>query len=240
ATQCTALRLPDLETDEQPPPVKRLRVWKSRNDWDAQRAAYLEAAGAVVATAMPSISEQYEIIRGESRQHLKTLAERMQEIAPPHLRDVIASSMADELQLSSARILALYDARLEILWSRMETTESRQTWQQVCTEVAFLKQAMAEGDTTDISLSLRRLTALTSKGDRNEHNWEQIDEWANRRATIAKQEAERLKLGQSYLDVQQAMAIASDKITKIVALIKRYGSPELVSRVREHLSGTTA
>lgn len=236
--QLKGRRLPEMTADDPVPGDSTLRGWKSRHKWDEKRQRYLDAAGVVVAESMPQLYEQYQLVKGDSERRLQTLAERLQAISPDYIKDSIESSLADELQLSSARLLALYDARLEQLVGRIGTDESAQTWADVKSEVELLKAALVDGNTDDIMLSMRRLSRLVNKGDRDEQNWEMIGDWSARRAAIAKQEAERLKLGQSYLDVQQAMSLAADKIKGIVALIKKHGTPELISAVREHLSGS--
>lgn len=233
-----AIRLPSLRPEEKTPTWTTIRAWKSRDGWDSDRAKFLEAASVVVADALPSLDEQYELIQKENPRKLPTLAERLEAIAPEHIKESILVSMADGLQLSSSRLLALYDARIEQLVSRISKTESSKTWQEVADEVQRLKAAFESGSDTDQQSCVDSLLALVSRGNRDEHNWAQICKLSAHRAQIAKQEAERLRLGQSYVDVQEAMAIASEKLRGLIVLVKKYGSHQLVSAVREYISGT--
>ena len=187
---------------------------------------------------MPPLDVQAELVQYGGMKKLPTLADRLQQIAPEQLRESITASLADDLQLSNARTIALYDARIHQLVSRLGTTESSQIWSEVKEEVEQLRSALATGSREDIQLSVKRLLLLTQRGDRDDQNWQQIGLWCEKRSYIVKQEVERLKFGQNYLTVEEAMTIATEKMTKILALVKRYGSDELIAAIRDELSSS--
>lgn len=132
---------------------------------------------------------------------------RYSKVMPTRLRPRYEEAQQDGALLELREDVALIDARLGDLLSRVDTGESGALWGRLLTAKAELMDARRSGDTITITTALNTILELISKGHADYQAWREVGMVLDQRRKLVESERRRLVEMQQTLTVEKAMLL---------------------------------
>jgi hypothetical protein len=159
---------------------------------------------------------------------------RYSENLPARLAERYAEAQEDPTLLSYRDDVALVDARIADLLSRVDTGESGATWAGIRKLWADFRRYRAAGDVRNMQQTLEQLDEPLGKGVADHAAWAEVGTLLDRRARLVEAERRRLEQMQQVMTVEEAMGL----LGTVLDVIRRNVSDRAtLDRIGAELSG---
>ena len=142
--------------------------------------------------------------RGPASVHWKT--GRWSKFLPSRLLTHYRAAGLDPELLSLREEVALVDARIMDLLTRVDTGESGALWRDVHAAMTRFEQRQARHDVKGMTEAFTRLQHLISRGVADDATWEEIGTLMDQRRKLVESEQRRLTMAAEVLTREQALA----------------------------------
>jgi hypothetical protein len=134
---------------------------------------------------------------------------RFSRILPKRLLDDYQASLRDPEKLALEAELAVIDARINDVLSRVDSGESGRLWAELRAAWAAFERARHGGDAATILEATRRVGELITGGHADWAAWADVLGLIERRRKLVESERKRLVEAQQMIHIEQAMAAMS-------------------------------
>lgn len=145
--------------------------------------------------------------KGAASPHFKT--GKYSKLLPARLRERYHEALEDPKLLTMREELALTDARLADLLSRVDTGASGKLWSEARAAFKAFSAALESSDKENVSLTLRELSELLNRGHGDSMNWREISNLITQRQKIVESERKRILDAKQYVTLDQHMVLLS-------------------------------
>lgn len=143
---------------------------------------------------------------------------RYSQVLPARIGERYEQAMTDPALLSLHSEIALIDARIGELLSRIDHGESASLWLDATTTFDDFKTARAKGDAEGMADALERLGRQLQLGRHNALSWREVEDLLDQRRRLVESERKRLVEMQVTMDVRQAMTF----VTAVLDTVRRH------------------
>ena len=143
---------------------------------------------------------------------------RYSKVIPSNLGERYQQALADENLLALNEEIALFDARLGQLLSKVDTGEAGALWRKAKDEYKLLDQAIRDGDAAELKTHMANLGVLLGRGVSDYAAWDEIGKTVALREKLAASERKRLVETQVTLDLRTGQAF----ILRVLQSVERH------------------
>lgn len=149
---------------------------------------------------------------------------------PPRLRERFDESMKDQDLLEMRSSIALTDARVEDLLSRVDTGEAGKLWASAITVYNAMMAAVAGEEERKFQEKIRELGQILNQGSSDFAAWGEVFGLIEQRRRLVESEQKRLIAANSMIPVDQAMVLVSALLDIIKRNVEDQKTLSIISR----------
>jgi hypothetical protein len=143
---------------------------------------------------------------------------RRSKFLPSRLAAAYQDAMSDPKLMELRQEIALVDARIQDLLSRVDTGEAGEVWHKAQAAMMRFEREKAKQNLDGMQLALNRLQTLITRGASDYATWHEIGEQIEQRRKLCDSEARRLHLAHDTLTADRAMVL----LAVIVDTVRRH------------------
>lgn len=143
---------------------------------------------------------------------------RYSKLLPARLAANYERAASDTDLLVLREDIALVDARLADVLSRVDSGESGASWKKAKAALAMMQDGLSKNDTAAAKAGMVDLDSIIKKGMSDHYAWREVGELLDRRERLVRSERRRMVELQQMITNEQALTMMS----AIVALVKEH------------------
>jgi hypothetical protein len=143
---------------------------------------------------------------------------RYSRFLPSRLFAAYQDAAQDPELMSLRRDIALIDARMIDILTRVDTGEAGQLWREAQAAMAKFRLEQAKGNIDAMQLALAQVDRLISTGAADYAAWHEVAELIEQRRKLCESEARRLRDAHDMMTSEQAMTL----LATVVDVIKKH------------------
>lgn len=172
---------------------------------------------------------------GIASPHFKT--GRHSKYVPARMRERYEEALTDDALLALDAEIALLDARIADLLSRVDTGESGAAWTQAGKSYRELKNAMGKIDIPAAQDAMQQLEAALGDGSADYTAWNEIQSLVQQRRALVETERKRLVDLEQMITVEQGMIL----VGTLLGIIKaRVSDPAILAAIQTDVNALLA
>jgi len=161
------------------------------------------------------------------------LGQRYGKYLPARISDHYLTALDDQDLLSGRDSVALADARINDLLSKVNTGETGSIWNNLKTAHYELKRAQVMGDANAGRAAMAEIESLIHKGSSEYQSWKEIFDLIDLRRRLAESEHKRLVSLQQVFTAEQGMKL----IRFLIIIIRKHvKDPAILQAISDEIS----
>lgn len=230
--------------DANAPSFATLSQWSQRYRWLHKRKVYNESAGHRPEALLELEGKLEQVKQAYAAASLPSERPPEPEEQAPHysdnfgdkLKPFYLSSLSDLDQLSLSRDIAVTDMLLADISNQIELGGSSEDWSKAKAEFKALQEsieALQNGNMKAqgaFNVAMKNLSRLFNRTDASSAI-STLAYWQDHRRKLIVAEYGRIEKAETYLNVNDAMRLAGDKLSVILQVIKEENNPTLTLKI---------
>jgi GTP1/Obg family GTP-binding protein len=240
-------------TDPEAPLLNTLKGWAQKNRWKAKRQMRLDGHMRDEPTIVREVEGRIQQIKQAYSPNVHPMIDGTPEVEDlPEYNGVIrhyADNLSDALRpfyldslrdndlLKLERDIAIANAILAKFTEELKTGGSAEEWKEAKAAWSAYSEALAEyredpSPSTEVSVMVayRTLDKLMKNSDTSSV-LKEISHWQENKRKLISTEVSRIAAAQNYLNINEAMRLAGDKLGRIMQIIRDENNPALSLKV---------